>query len=908
MAVGVRVPSGTVTFLFTDIEGSTRLWDEHPEAMSSALACHDRILTDAVAAGSGYVFSSGGDGIAAAFSRSADAVTAAVAAQRALHAESWPPEAVLRVRMGLHTGETEERDGNYFGSPLNRAARLMAAAKGGQIVVSEVTAALIEHLDGVGLIDLGLHRLRGLVEPTRAFGVKADGLAWLDRPVTTDDAMVGNLPRALTDWFGPVAELHRRVGDLGRRRLVTLTGPGGVGKTRLAIEIGALVGDDFPDGIWMVDLAPVLDPDAVHAAVASTLGVLPQGGMTTLEAILEWIHKRRLLLILDNCEHVLPPVVSLTAAIIASNQAVTVLATSREPLGLSGERVVPVPPLEPHDGIELFCDRAAALGASVAFSDDDRATIGAICARLDGIPLAIELAAARSRSMGPEDLLARLDDRFRLLRSGGRGGLERHQTLRATVSWSYRLLHEAEQALFDRLSVFAGEFDLAAVEAVCAAEPIDELEIVDLLGALVDKSLVVATRAAGSTRYRLLETLRQYGEERLEERGETVVTRDRHLAHYVAVAVHAYQLWMSERYWQGAAVFDREWDNFRAAHTTALMTGDFGRAEAILGATYGPSLHEQRFEYLEWADRTLGAARAAGRHTAATYGQAASFLFRLGQHDEAIDLATSGLDTSPPEPDGTLLCLTYLLAALGGEQRRAEARAAAERVDVLLWADADPFLTAVAAAAIISGSSWNGVDSAARHLDRLEDMARTTGAPQIQEFAALSRGLLLQHRTPPDLPGALAAFQRGVEVARRTGSATMAGSNLQGVAICSVRLSLDTAADACREAIAHCSQARHWNLVWVSAIAATAQLLATGNLEPATVIYGYLEAHQPLVAASGSDIFGRQLGLSRVSGAEDIERLPATPDPDRWRAQGAAMDRHQVVRYALEHLGPSSAP
>jgi predicted ATPase/class 3 adenylate cyclase len=899
-------PSGTVTFLFTDIEGSTRLWDEHSEAMRLALARHDRILRDAVAAESGYVFSSGGDGIAAAFSRSADAVAAAVAAQRALQAESWPAEAELRVRMGLHTGEAEERDGNYFGSPLNRAARLMAAAQGGQIVVSEVTAALIGHMDSVGLIDLGLHRLRGMVDPTRAFGVKADGLAWLDRPLATYDAMVGNLPHALTDWFGPVAELQRRVGDLGRRRLVTLTGPGGVGKTRLAIEIGVLVGDDFPDGIWMVDLAPVPDPDSVHAAVASTLGVLPQQGMGTLEAILEWIHKRRLLLVLDNCEHVLPPVVSVTSAIMGSNEAVTVLATSREPLGLSGERVVPVPPLEPHDGIELFCDRAVAVDASVAFSEDDRTTIGAICARLDGIPLAIELAAARSRSLSPADLLARIDDRFRLLRSGGRGGLERHQTLRATVSWSYRLLEAAEQALFDRLSVFAGGFDLAAAEAVCTAEPIDELEVVDLLGALVDKSLVVATRFEGSTRYRLLETLRQYGEERLEERGETLVTRDRHLAHYVAVAKHAYELWMSERYWQGAAVFDREWDNFRAAHTTALMTGDFVRAEAILGATYGPSMHEQHFEFLEWAERTLSAAQAAGRCTATTYGQAASFLFRLGDYDQAIDLATSGLDTAPVEPDGALLCLTYLLAALGVEQRFAEARAAAERLDVLLWAEADPFLTAVAATAIVADSPWIGLASIPGHLDRLEDMARTTGAPQIQEFAALSRGLLLQHRTPPDLAGALAAFQRGVEVARRTGSATMAGSNLQGVAICSVRLSLDTAADACREAITHCSQARHWNLVWVSAIAAVAQLLATGNLEPATVIYGYLEAHQPLVVI---DVVGRQLGLEGwASGSEDVERLLATPDADRWRSQGAAMDRHQLVRYALEHLSASLDP
>ena len=446
VVVGVW-PSGTVTFLFTDVEGSTRLWDDHPDAMRVALARHDETLSSAVEAHRGFVFSTGGDGLAAAFERSVDAVEAAVEAQRGLQAEAWPDPVVLGVRMGVHTGEAQERDGNYFGPPLNRAARVMGAAHGGQILVSRATVEVLGRVAGIELLDLGLHRLKGLAEAMQVFGVWAEDLLWVDEPLATAEGASGNLPLPATEFVGRVAELQHRLAGLAKRRLVTLTGPGGVGKTRFAIEIAWLVVDDFEGGVWLIDLAAVGEPAGVVAVVASTLSIQPQPGMTMVASIVDWLRGRRLLLIMDNCEHVLAPVVELVGAVVAGCPTVTVLATSREPLAVSGERVHPIPPLDPaSEAVDLFCDRAVGADGSFTPSDTDRVTITAICRHLDGLPLAIELAAARIRSLGPTDLLAHLDHRFRLLRGRGEGGVARHQTLRATVAWSYQLLAEHEQA------------------------------------------------------------------------------------------------------------------------------------------------------------------------------------------------------------------------------------------------------------------------------------------------------------------------------------------------------------------------------------------------------------------------------------------------------------------------------
>ncbi|MGA7757015.1 MAG: adenylate/guanylate cyclase domain-containing protein, partial [Ilumatobacteraceae bacterium] len=342
-----RLPTGTVSFLFTDIVGSTPLWAAHPAEMREALVRHDEILRKAVLAADGHVFSTGGDGLGAVFSRAGNAVAAAVDAQLALRAEPWPEPIDLSVRMGVHTGEVHERDGDYFGPPVNYAARLMGAANGSQIVVSALTAGLLDPSVGVDLVDLGATRLKGVVEPVAVFGVSAPGLDWLDELLISEQTTPGNLPHPHTEFVGDLADLQRRVSNLAAARLVTLTGSGGVGKTRSSIEVGWLVVDEFVDGVWLVELASIADPEAVEAAIAATLGARPQPGMSLVESIIDWCLGRRMLLIVDNCEHVLQPVLDLVAAIVAACPTVTVLATSREPLGVPGEQVIRIPSLTP---------------------------------------------------------------------------------------------------------------------------------------------------------------------------------------------------------------------------------------------------------------------------------------------------------------------------------------------------------------------------------------------------------------------------------------------------------------------------------------------------------------------------------------------------------------------------------
>jgi predicted ATPase/class 3 adenylate cyclase len=608
-------PSGTVTFLFTDVERSTELWDHDADGMRMALARHDQMLQEAIEAHGGYVFSRSGDGVAVAFERAGDALAAAIEAQRALLAERWPPDLGLRVRMGLHTGQADERDGDYVGPPVNRAARLMSAANGGQVVVSATTADLLWPVTGVELTDVGVHRLRGISDPIQVFGVWADGLPWLDRPLRTSRTALGNLPVPVNEWFGQIATLQRQVAGLRSHRLVTLTGTGGVGKTRLALEMATVAADEFVDGVWIVELAPVGDPDAVAPAVASTLSIRPQEGLTVVESIVDWLRGRRVLLLLDNCEHVLAHVGDLVAAIVPRCATVTVMATSREPLSVSGERVVPVAPLATSNAVALFCDRAEAVDDSLAFSATDRAAIVGICEQLDGIPLAIELAAARVRSLTPGELQQRLGDRLRLLRAR-RGDSGRHTTLRATVAWSYQLLSVDERLLFDRISVFAGGFDVAAVEAICGRSPLDTSDVFDLVASLVDKSMVIADRGDDGTRYRVLETLRQFAAERLDEGGEVGALRDRHLSHYVAVAQQANRLWASRRQLDGSATFEREWDNLRAAHGWAIATTDLDAAELIVAATGRHARARGRDEHGDWAERTLGLSRRHDTPTA----------------------------------------------------------------------------------------------------------------------------------------------------------------------------------------------------------------------------------------------------------------------------------------------------
>ena len=439
--------------------------------------------------------------------------------------------------------------------------------------------------------------------------------------------------------MGHGEELWRLAADVPLRRLITLTGVGGVGKTRLALEAGGMVADKFPDGVWLCELAPVAEPAAVAHAVATTLSIRTQAGLSLVDSVVDALRGRRLLVILDNCEHLLDAAAELVGRVTESCPTVTVLATSREPLGVAGERVWVVPSLSAAtEGVRLFCDRAEAAHASFSPSEGDLAVIAEICERLDGIPLAIELAAARVRFMTAADLAERLHDRFRLLR-GGRRGLERHHTLAATVQWSYRLLPEAERVLFDRLSVFAGGFTLPAAEAVCADDRVDRLDVAGDLAALVDKSMVVADRAGNHARYRLLETLRQFGEERLDETAQAGELRDRHLRYYVGVAHEARRHYEGRAQAAGAATFRSEWANIRAAIQWAITQDDRATATGLLDALFFFAYLEERYELGDWASQALTARLA----TPTAYGIAAVFAAMRGDYDHALSLTETGL-------------------------------------------------------------------------------------------------------------------------------------------------------------------------------------------------------------------------------------------------------------------------
>ena len=570
-------PSGTVTFLFTDIEGSTRRWEKTPAAMGVALARHDAILEEAITSHGGVVFSRMGDGMAAAFASAHDCLEAALEAQRGLAQESWPDEiGELRSRMGAHTGEGVLVNGQYLNQPLNRCARLMAVAHGGQVVLSGTTEPLVRGSlpEGMVLVDLGEHRLRDLDRPMHIFQLGEHSFA----PLRSLDAFPGNLPVQLTSFVGRDGDLATVAKALGTARLVTLTGTGGVGKTRLAVQAAADALLEFPDGAWLCELAAAGDPDSMLEVVAIALGFTPRQGVALAQGIGEYLGTKALLIVLDNCEHLLDAAAAFAEKLLAACPQLRILATSRETLDVDGERVVrlrslsmPDPSASPEemlsaDAPRLFIDRAEAAGVEVHLSEPTARAVVEICRRLDGIPLAIELAAARVVALSPMEIAARLDERFRLLTGGRRVSVERHHTLRATVDWSYSLLNPTEQGVFDRLGTFPATFDAAAAEAVAGGEGIEAWDVLDALTSLVAKSMLVADQSAeGKTRYQMLESLRHYARERLDATGSADAIRRLHAQHYTTIAAEIREGCRGLDEGTARSRFGAELDNLRAA-------------------------------------------------------------------------------------------------------------------------------------------------------------------------------------------------------------------------------------------------------------------------------------------------------------------------------------------------------
>ena len=544
------LPRGTVTFLFTDIEDSTRLWEQHPEYMTDALRLHDELLRDCVEQHGGLVVKTTGDGLHAVFVAAADALRAAVAGQRSLDATVSGSIGPLRVRMGLHTGEAELRDGDYFGTALNRAARLMAAAHGGQILVSHVTEAVLGHAlaADVELTELGEYQLPDLTRPERVFQVLGDGLEPAFPPLRSPGSPRAKLPVILTSFIGRAAELTEATALVRMSRLVVLNGSGGCGKTRLAIELAHRVADDYADGAAFVDLAATSDAALVADSVCSALGLTGQAGRSALDVLVTELRDRHLLLVLDNCEHLIGACATLADRIVRECSGVTIVATSREVLAVAGETPWRVPSLAvpdsadesldsflQRDAVRLFSERAASVRPNFTITERTAPAVADIVRRLDGLPLAIELAAARIRALTPEQIAAGLEERFDVLGHGARTAVPRQQTLAASIEWSFDLLTEHERVLLRRLCVFAGGFTLDLAESVGAETPLDRYEVLELLTGLVDKSLIITEEQGTSFRYRMLETIRQYGRERLAAAGEEPVTRDRHLAAFLGL-------------------------------------------------------------------------------------------------------------------------------------------------------------------------------------------------------------------------------------------------------------------------------------------------------------------------------------------------------------------------------------
>lgn len=619
----MALPVGTVTFLFTDIEGSTQLWEKHPEAMRSLLANHDAILKEAVEANHGHIIKTTGDGIHAAFEHAIDAVHSAVEAQRGLQTSEVSPlrgqvkssEVSIHVRMGIHTGEAEFRDNDYYGQTLNRAVRVMSAGNGGQVLVSEVTAEIVrdELTANISLRDMGEHHLKGLLRPEHIYQIDAVGLEHDFPPLQSLPTKTNNLPPALTSFIGRERELAEVKQKLQDARLLTLIGPGGTGKTRLSLQLATEVLSAFQDGVWLIELAPLADTGLVLQTIAGLFSLRQQVGMPLKDIVCDYLRAKNLLLILDNCEHLIEETAQITDQILHNSPNVKILASSREALGINGETVYRVPSLSlpdqaevkfealmGYESVRLLVDRARAANPKFDLTDKNASSVAQICRRLDGIPLALELAAARVTVFSAEQIAARLDDRFKLLTGGSRTALPRQQTLRALIDWSYDILSDEECILLRRLSVFAGGWIFEAAEALCP-----DLDVLNLLTQLINKSLVAVEENENGSRYRLLETVRQYARDKLLESGEAEQVRNVHLEYYVRFAEIAGPQMDGPEVLEWIPVIDAEHDNLRTAFEWGL-DHDIEAALRVVGElAYFWFRHGHGAEGIQWANAAL---------------------------------------------------------------------------------------------------------------------------------------------------------------------------------------------------------------------------------------------------------------------------------------------------------------
>jgi predicted ATPase/class 3 adenylate cyclase len=767
------LPEGTVTFLFTDIEGSTRLWEQHPVAMRQALARHDALATSVIDQHGGTLLKRRGEGdsLFAVFARATDAVVAATTLQQALVREPWPIPTPLRIRMALHTGEADQRDDDYYGPAVNRCARLRAAAHGGQVLLSQATQALVsENLpSGAALKELGSHRLRDLQQPEQVFQLLHPDLPAGFPPLQTLSTHPNNLPQALSSFIGREKEVDEVKQRLSSTRLLTLTGVGGTGKTRLSLQVAADRMEEYPDGVWLVELAPLSDPALVPHAVATVLAVREEPGVPLPQTLAQHLKAKHLLLVLDNCEHLLSACAALTQALLQQCPHVTVLASSREGLGIAGEVVYRVPSLSlpdaahlapdraglmpaliQYEAVQLFIDRASAAVASFAVTNQNAPAVAQLCVRLDGIPLAIELAAVRVKAMSVEQINGRIEDRFRLLTGGSRTALPRQQTLRALIDWSYDLLTEGERSVLRWLSVFSGGWTLEAAEAVCTGNGIEEWEVLDLLAQLVQKSLVNHEEAGGEGRYRLLETVRQYAGDRLLEAGEAAPPRDRHFRFFLQLALQAEPLLQGPDLRAWLDRLETEHDNLRAALTWSLANSEVESAvrlaDSLQGFWYLQGHQSEQREWLAKLLALLGTARTAARATVLAHaGEAAmeqgDLRIARSLYEESLSIWRELKD-----PQGTAYSLVGLGSVVGSEGDPRSASTLYQESLAIQQENSKPSeVTLTKPAFTLYMLGWNAVDlgeySVARdHFEEGLEISRSAGNPTMIAWGLLNLG------------------------------------------------------------------------------------------------------------------------------------------------------------------------
>ncbi len=713
------LPTGTVTFLFSDIEGSTRLWELYPQEMQTILVRQDLIIRGCVNNHYGQVFRTVGDAFYAVFPVAVDAVSATIAAQRALQAEDWGKISPIKTRMALHTTSAEQRDGDYFGPGLNRVARLLAVGNGGQILLTAATAELVQESvpPGVNLRYLGERRLKDLIRPENIYQVITSGLPESFPPLKTPD-YPSNLPTQVTSFIGRKQAISELLRLLETTRLLTLTGAGGAGKTRLGTQLGSEVLELFEGGVWLVELAPVTDPLFVTQALVSTLTVREEPGQPQLEALINHFRSKEILLILDNCEHLIEAVAQLTVDLLRYCPKLKILATSREALGVTGENtwrvasltipdakaILDIEQLKQSEAVSLFIDRAAAVQQNFSLTSQNAAALAQICQRLDGIPLAIELAAARVRGLSVEQIAARLDDRFKLLTGGSRTALPRQQTLRALVDWSYDLLAEEEKRVLRQLSVFNGSWSLEAAETILgdggrsqesgvrsqnekgsALSPQSSVltdssfilhpsslpyEVLDILLQLVNKSLIVLEEAEDQTRYRLLETIKQYGYNKLTQAGELETLRQRHMDYYLELAK---EFNLSERESIALDRLDRlesEYSNLRAALEWAISQENISYAIQLI-ESLGEFWEIRGYvaEAREWLERILAMNdKIELKFQARAYHMAGFFAHQQGDFASARPLLETAL--SKNRELGNEIAIAITLCLLGNSIMR----------------------------------------------------------------------------------------------------------------------------------------------------------------------------------------------------------------------------------------------